>query len=111
MMRHGIVRVHGQSALQRADGKLRFTLLLENFPEQNVRARGSGIKPDGALQQFFSFVEFFHAGIGVSKFVVRGGIARIELQLLLKLVRGFGDLGVVEIQLTEEKVREWKLRI
>src|ERR1700730_6879941 len=111
MMRYGIVWVHCQSALQSADGELRFPLFRENFSHQDVWAGRSRIEPDGALQELFGFVEFLDAGICVGKLVVCGSIPGIELQLLLKFVRRFRNFGVIQVQLAEEKMHEWKLGI
>src|SRR5260370_17300615 len=50
-----VVGIHCNGALQGANGELSFACFLNNFAEQNVRAGGSGIEPDVALQDLFVF--------------------------------------------------------
>jgi len=111
MVRDIVVGIHGNGALQSANGELGFAFFLKNFAEQNVRPGGSCVEPDRTLQELFGFVEFLDAGIGVGKFVIRSGITGIDGEFLFELRDGFWNFGLVEIEFAEELMSEWKLGI
>ncbi len=106
-----VVGIHCNGALQGANGELSFAFFLKNFAEKNVRAGGSGIEPDGALQELFGFVKFLRSGVGVGEFVVGGRIAGVDSQFLFELCDGFGNFGLVEIEFAEQLMRERELGI
>src|SRR6266404_3674931 len=106
-----VVGVHGDGALESADGELGFSLFLQDFAEKNVRASGGGVQPNGTLEEFFGLVEFLDAGVGVGEFVVSGGIAGVDGQFLLELRDSFGNFGLVEIEFAEKLMGERKFWI
>src|SRR5258706_11745166 len=106
-----VVGIHGNGALQGADGELGFAFFLQNFAEKNVRTGAGGVEPNGPLKKFFGLVIFLQAGIGVGKFVVGDGIPGIEHEFLFELSGGFGNFGLVKIEFTEELVGEGKLGV
>jgi len=110
-MRNIVVGIHGDGALQRTNGELGFSLFLQDFAEKNIRTSGCGVQPNGTLKEFFCFVEFLDAGIGVGKFVVGGGIAGIDGQFLFELRGGFGNFGLVEVEFAEKLMGERKFGI
>ena len=103
-----VVGIHGNGALQSANGELGFAFFLKNFTEKNIRAGGSCIEPDGTLQESFGFVEFLDAGIGVGELVVCGGITGVDGQLLFELRDSFGNFGLIEIKFAQELMRQRK---
>src|SRR5882724_4690540 len=98
VMRDVVVGVHGNRALQSTDRQLRFSFFLQNFAEENIRAGRSRIEPDGALQEFFRFIELLNARIGVGKFVVCDGIAGIYGEFLFELRSGFGNFRLIQVK-------------
>ena len=72
------------------------SLFLQDFAEKYIWTGGGGVEPDGALKKFFSFVKFLNAGIGVGEFVVRGGIAGIDVSNAAEVIGAGGD-GVAVI--------------
>src|ERR1700743_1776947 len=106
MVRHRIVWIHGDSALQRADSELGLSLFLQNLAHQYIRSGGSCIQPDGTLKEALGVVEFLDARVGVGEFVVSGSVAGIEREFLLKFGNGFGNLRSEEIDFAEKIVSE-----
>ena len=95
-MLNGIVGIHVDGALQGAHGEQRFTFFLQHFPHENVRAGGSSIQPDGALQKLLRFIELLNAGISIREFIECDRVGRVDGHFLLELRDSFGDFGLVE---------------
>jgi len=111
VVRDIVVGIHGNGTLQSANGELGFAFFLKNLTEQDVRAGGSCVQPDGALEEFFGFIEFLDTGISVGELVVCGGIPGIDGQFLFELCDGFGNFGLIEIKFAEELMSQRKLAI
>ena len=111
MVRDVVIRIHGDGALEGADGELSFAFFLEDFAEKNVWAGRGGVEPDGALEKFFGLVEFLQAAVGVGEFVISDGIAGVQDKFLFELRGCFGNFGLVKVEFAEELVGEGKLGI
>src|SRR5260221_7453435 len=92
-----VVGVHGDGALQGANGELGLSLFLQDFAEKNIRTSGSGVQPNGTLEEFFCLVKFLDAGVGIGEFVIGGGIAGVDGQFLLELRDSVGNFGLGEV--------------
>src|SRR5260221_11931577 len=87
-----VVGIHGNGALQGADGELGFAFFLQNFAEKNVRTGAGGVEPNGPLKKFFGLVIFLQAGIGVGNFVWCEWSPAARHKFLIELVGGVGAI-------------------